>query len=90
MNWISVKDRMPEENTRVLLFIEYEENVEPKSYNPPVYEKRGLMEVGSWEFHFTSEGMEVLWNISPCCIMDFEVIYWMPLPDKPSEEKAGR
>jgi hypothetical protein len=82
MNWISVKDRLPDIDTPVLAFVNY--NQRGKSDIP----SKG-MEIGELcEFLDDDYTISARWGIWDYIDDEFEVLYWMPLPDAPIEFKG--
>lgn len=76
MNWINVKDKLPEAETLILVYCSDEEHgIDIASYDLDQWSKdHGFEQKNKWWFH---DG----W-------LPFEsVIYWMPLPEIPEEYK---
>jgi hypothetical protein len=76
MRWISVKDRLPEEDTPVLVFYLY------TAHGEEYYLKMGEILYGPKPLE------KSYWHIDNSnfdCLEDdkIEVLYWIPLPDRP-------
>lgn len=78
MKWISVKDRLPESCTYVLVFADNQGTNEPKPYS-----------IAKWEYsqwEFVNE--EMAWTYGAHQDMDYsmwgsDITHWMPLPPPP-------
>lgn len=69
MEWISVKDRLPEQFQEVLCYSE------DKEYYVAVYSKNTCIR---------EPGYYYLWNSGHCCGRGkSDATYWMPLPEEP-------
>ena len=90
MDWISVKDRLPEENTPVNIVWT---NRNPESYYSNIKDKpfvsTGIYFRGKW-FWYSVFCEDCLAEYGKCVSdeMDenIEVLYWMPLPELPKED----
>lgn len=76
MNWISVKDRLPEINTVVIAYgsVDSEKRVEPQYYSKSKY---------SDEIVFSEPNCG-------CCSQIYslrDVTHWMPLPKDPNDKQ---
>ena len=93
--WISVKDRLPKENTAVnVVWV----NHNPKSYYAHIKDKpfvaTGVYYDGDWywwsdviEDVISEYGGRV--NIAGMIDPDIKVTHWMPLPEPPKESEVG-
>ncbi len=72
MEWISVKDRLPEEAESVAVLYRYECINGPDMIQPDIAFYAPKM--GGWWFRMEKAD-------------DSRVMYWCPLPDPPKEEK---
>jgi hypothetical protein len=73
MKWISVKDRLPEKNTTILVKADFKYEI--------VYEIVEVIE--------QSDGYIAYLNMCcGDDIRKYKVTYWMPLPKGPNEDKA--
>lgn len=72
MEWISVKDRLPEEEEQVLC-------LSSKNEFFTAYYTRMTTNYEPWYVD--------IWNSGLCCGKEpFDTIYWMPLPELPKDE----
>lgn len=75
-DWISVKDKKPEDGVFVLVFL---------SLKDPDF--RSEIAVGWWidpkEWDREEEGRWCIWDYDSD---EFEVLYWMPLPEEPEKQ----
>jgi len=69
MKWVSVKDRLPEDNQSVLVYGGYIDT-EPQYQIPSI-------DVGYYD------SRKDRWNKNSCCNISAEVTHWMPLPENP-------
>ena len=84
MEWISVKDRLPESDDQYLVFAQFECDEESSIY---IFDYDSCAEeFGVWEEHYDSDMLGYL--DSEFVKYPATVLYWMPLPEPPKEEKA--
>ena len=70
--WISVKDKLPDLNQRVLIYV-----------NSNLNSKFNSIEIGYPE-DCQYEDIKIIWNHQDFCSWtDKEVTHWMPLPELP-------
>jgi hypothetical protein len=85
MNWISVKDKLPEKETEVLIYIAALNYVKgSKERFCKRMEIGQLSPVGGWD---EEKGEAIYeWDIWDYVSSEFEVLFWMPLPESPKVE----
>lgn len=85
MNWISVNDYLPVEDQDVLVFIEYEVDMNDRHGQPKMMETFRCIEMGIFEivYGYGDDPDFPRWHISRYSIRDYKVLYWMPLPKEP-------
>lgn len=77
--WISVADRLPEENKNVLLFSKETGNVIGKYNNGAFFTEMSIRSNGNKEL---GTYIEFSYNI-----LNLNVTHWMPLPEPPQTEE---
>jgi len=85
MEWINVKDRLPENNDRVIILSLTEINDYSYPYNYNDACEMGFYEKGKW---FSETRFDILDHTkeAPVSWQDIEgVTHWMPLPDLPTD-----
>lgn len=87
-DWISVKDRLPEEEQDVLMYTSeieiYGRHKEKKHLQHDIY--RGYYEDGQWLTSYCY-GCEYIYKMNEKYPNELiEVTHWMPLPEPPKEE----
>lgn len=70
MEWISVKDRLPEDLEHVLVFVKKSYVINSK-YLPANHQNVGVFDDGTW------------WDASIVKLINGEVTHWQPLPESP-------
>lgn len=79
MNWISVKERMPEKEKLVLLFSQSNQRL-----------SGSLIFLGSLEEDYDEVEGTLVFKESECCnSKDPYVTHWMPLPEPPKEQERA-
>lgn len=81
--WISVKDRLPDENTSCLVYTPSESPEEPDCINIEWFENDCWMDHENSYEHFRS--CAPAGSIGPP--QDAPYTHWMPLPEPPTEVK---
>lgn len=80
--WISVKDRLPDEGTEALIYAAAKANGCAKG---------DRVTIAKWDrtyFMWNSFG-ELRWHVWQYFDYDYEVTHWMPLPEPPRAENGG-
>lgn len=76
--WISVKDRLPENDNEVITAYKIDDKKAMKKRKGKLFVKAGNWTGYSWIS---------VWDEYACGAYDEEVLYWMPLPEPPKEEE---
>ena len=84
-NWISVHDRLPEEDIPVLVYCDDDSIDLTRRIKKPIeYATTGSVETRN--FNSFPIKWEVQWDYKCCCWEMYSTItHWMPLPDKPKD-----
>lgn len=88
-DWISIKDKLPQQNTETLIVwvnrnpVNYQKDIKDKPFTGVAWYYNGKW----WWWSPDCKDMLDEYGVCPECYMDeaIEVTHWMPLPEPPKE-----